>query len=120
VNVRELRNVVERCVLVSDDHVFPLRWLLLPAGAGTGLDTARMSNPEGLFLPMDGSMSLDEMEKHIVTTALERTGFNVAGAARLLNTTRETLRYRVQKFGLIAHDAGTVGKPCDASDSALP
>jgi transcriptional regulator with GAF, ATPase, and Fis domain len=40
------------------------------------------------------------MEKAIVETALARAEGNVTGAARLLKTTRETLRYRVEKFGL--------------------
>ncbi len=51
-------------------------------------------------LPLDGSLSLEEMEKRIIQTALERTANNVTAAARLLNTTRETLRYRIRKYHL--------------------
>ncbi|MDD5364195.1 MAG: sigma-54 dependent transcriptional regulator [Gallionellaceae bacterium] len=93
-NVRELRNVVERCVLFADDDQFPLRWLQLQAG------TAAAPGGDGLWLPLDGSLSLDDMERAIVETALERADGNVTGAARLLGSTRETLRYRVEKFAL--------------------
>jgi two-component system response regulator AtoC len=93
-NVRELRNVVERCVLFAEDAVFPVRWLQLQAGSSA------TPGGEGLWLPLDGSLSLDDMEKSIVETALERAEGNVTGAARLLRSTRETLRYRVEKFGL--------------------
>jgi DNA-binding NtrC family response regulator len=94
-NVRELRNVVERCVLFADGEEFPVRWLQLQATPQT---TTAAGN--GIWLPLDGGMSLDDMEKSIVETALERADGNVTAAARLLKTTRETLRYRVEKFGL--------------------
>ena len=45
-------------------------------------------------------MALDDMEKFILETALERSGQNVAQAARSLGMTRQTLRYRIQKYGL--------------------
>ncbi len=94
-NVRELRNVVERCVLFSEGEDLPERWLLLAQGAG-----ARQPGGDGLWLPLDGSASLEDMERAIVEAALERSHGNITGAARLLNSTRETLRYRVEKFGL--------------------
>ncbi len=94
-NVRELRNVVERCVLFAEDTVFPARWLQLQAAA------TAIPSGDGLWLPLDGSLSLNDMEQAIVEAALERAEGNVTGAARLLRSTRETLRYRVKKIGLI-------------------
>jgi DNA-binding NtrC family response regulator len=98
-NVRELRNVVERGVLFSDSEEFPGEWLQL----GTGLGR-EPSGPEvdgdRLIIPLDGSMALDEMDRYIIQTALERHGSNVTATARALGTTRETLRYRIQKYGL--------------------
>ncbi len=112
-NVRELRNVIERCVLFADGDVFPAQWLQLPGGgasvpaptpatpapatpapAGTSADT--------LVLPLDGSMSIDDMDHHIVATAVARAGGNLSAAARMLGTTRQTLRYRVKKYGIRA------------------
>jgi len=97
-NVRELRNIVERCVLLSDNDVLPMEWLQLDA------KPARGGKPEldgdVLHIPLDGSMALDDMDRHIIRTALERNHFNVTATARALGTTRETLRYRVQKYNL--------------------
>jgi transcriptional regulator with GAF, ATPase, and Fis domain len=41
------------------------------------------------------------MDRHIIRTALEKHDFNVSATARALGTTRETLRYRVQKYHLL-------------------
>ena len=107
-NVRELRNVIERCVLFSDGEVFPAQWLRLVAGAAPPARAARGADgANALVVPLDGSMSLEDMDRHIVSTALERAGGNVTAAARSLGTTRQTLRYRAKKYGLkmpAAHD----------------
>ncbi|MDG2050215.1 MAG: sigma-54 dependent transcriptional regulator [Myxococcota bacterium] len=101
-NVRELRNVIERCVLFSDGSVLPTQWLQLP-----GRDRTEQSpriEGEALSLPLDGSMSLEDMDRFIVQSALERTHYNITAAARNLGTTRQTLRYRAQKYELKAPD----------------
>ena len=109
-NVRELRNVIERCVLFADGDEFPLQWLQLPgqtapAPAAVGASAAAAPPPvEGdrLVLPLDGSMSIDDMDRHIVATAVARAEGNLSAAARMLGTTRQTLRYRVKKYGIKA------------------
>jgi len=93
-NVRELRNLIERCVLLADSNVFPIQWINLP-----GLTTPHEDEPY-ISLPLDGSLSLEDMERQIILTALQRTSNNVTAAARLLKTTRETLRYRIRKYHL--------------------
>ena len=104
-NVRELRNVVERCVLLSDTQTFAAQWLQLgPSSLPAQTEAARPTIDGQVHLPLDGSLSLDEMEKKIVSEALERAGYNVTAAARLLGTSRETLRYRVNKYGLKSDD----------------
>ena len=97
-NVRELRNAVERCVLLSDGERFPVEWLQLGQPSGGGQWTTIASADSGsLQLPIDGSLSLDDMEKLIIEHALDRAHSNVSAAARLLGTTRQTLRYRIEK-----------------------
>ena len=103
-NVRELRNVVERCVLLADAQTFAGEWLQLrPSDAAQTAAPAAGTGPQ-IRLPLDGSLSLDEMERKIVSEALERADHNVTAAARLLGTSRETLRYRVNKYGLKSSD----------------
>jgi transcriptional regulator with GAF, ATPase, and Fis domain len=49
-------------------------------------------------------MALDDMDRFIIKTALEKADNNLAAAARYLGTTRETLRYRVRKYNLKSVD----------------
>ncbi|MCI0654240.1 MAG: sigma-54-dependent Fis family transcriptional regulator, partial [Methylococcaceae bacterium] len=58
------------------------------------------TNSQGLTIPLDGSMNLDDMDRYIIQIALERSQYNTTAAARALGTTRETLRYRIRKYGL--------------------
>lgn len=102
-NVRELRNVIERCVLFSDGPVFPVQWLQLP-GQTSPSPQAGITDKNMILLPLDGSMALDDMDKFIIKTALERTDYNLTAAARDLGATRETLRYRVRKYNLHSKD----------------
>ena len=98
-NIRELRNIIERCVLLSTSEVFPEQWLQLSEPTDNNLKTTS----DCIQLPLDGSLSLDDMEKFIIQKVLERTDHNVTAAARKLGVSRETLRYRVQKYHLSGH-----------------
>jgi len=95
-NIRELRNIIERCVLLATGDEFPEQWLQLPSSA----NQPSIAVENGVFLPLDGSLTLDDMEKYIIQEVLNQTDSNVTAAARMLGTTRETLRYRVQKYQL--------------------
>lgn len=96
-NIRELRNVIERCVLLSTDDVFPAEWLQL---GDTPPPASAVDIEDSLSVPLDGSMSLSDMDRFIIRTALERNNHNITETARVLRTTRETLRYRIQKYHL--------------------
>ena len=102
--------MVERCVLLADGPAFPERWLHLGDGVSpsgnaraAGADTAEAVG-DRLCLPLDGAMTLDEMERRILGEALGRNGDNVSLTARVLGTSREKLRYRVRKYGLKTSD----------------
>jgi DNA-binding NtrC family response regulator len=108
-NVRELRNVIERCVLFAENATFPGQWLQLPSlhSSVNAIDseyrvdlTQAEVSAGGIYLPLDGNMALDDMDKFIIKTALERANNNLTAAARALGATRETLRYRVRKYHL--------------------
>ncbi len=108
-NVRELRNVIERSVLLSSDDELAVEWLGLSMPETIRREaSAEGANLDGdwIRLPLDGSMALDEMDRFIIATALEKHRFNVMATARALGTTRETLRYRMQKYGL-SRETGT-------------
>jgi DNA-binding NtrC family response regulator len=110
-NVRELRNVIERCVLLSDSQILSAQWLQLGSSPQTSARPAEIAPSHArtsavddtaakLIFPLDGRMTMDDMEARIVSAALEHCGHSVAAAARLLGTSRETIRYRVNKYRL--------------------
>jgi two-component system response regulator AtoC len=94
-NVRELRNVLERAMLLNDaetvrpEHVELFR-------ARTGGDPAAN-------LPGGESLSLSDLERQALVNALEKSGDNQSQAAKILKITRDTLRYRMKKYGLHHH-----------------
>jgi two-component system, NtrC family, response regulator AtoC len=100
-NVRELRNVVERCVLFASDTQFPIEWLQLgsPVPAGNS-ESGALVDDDRLCLPLDGSMGLDDMVESIIKAMLACHGNNVAETSRVLKTTREKVRYRIEKYNI--------------------
>jgi DNA-binding NtrC family response regulator len=98
-NVRELRNVLERSVMLAEGDTLPEQWLGIPEAGGKAHATE--DNEDVVTMPIDGSLTLDDMEARLIRAALERNRFNVAATARELGTTRQTLRYRIEKHGIM-------------------
>ncbi len=48
----------------------------------------------------NGGLSLDDLEKDLISQALERAGNNKTEAAKLLGISYDSLRYQVKKYGL--------------------
>ena len=89
-NVRELRNAIERAMLLTD------REFLAPED----FSTLSRSAPAATFrLPPDG-VNLEDVERQLLTQALERAGGNQTHAGALLGINRDQVRYRIEKFGL--------------------
>jgi two-component system response regulator AtoC len=97
-NVRELRNAVEQAVLLAHDAVidasqFPFCESLSPVG-----DTGAADAPAAPTQLTDSGVNLNDVERDLLMQALERAGWNVTRAAQLLAVTRDTLRYRMEKY----------------------
>ena len=56
---------------------------------------------QGLVLPV-GGVNLDDVEEQLVRQALARVSENRTQAAKLLNLSRDQLRYRMEKYGITA------------------
>jgi transcriptional regulator with PAS, ATPase and Fis domain len=96
-NIRELRNVLERSVLLAETNTLSVRWLQLPKEEALGPSSAILEGGDALSVPLDGSQTLDEIEARVIREALDRCRLNVTAAAHLLGITRQTLRYRIEK-----------------------
>lgn len=90
-NARELRNTLERILLLEDSD--PIQPSHLPFDAGDA------DRPGSFRLPPSG-VDLDALERDLIRQALERTQGNKTQAARLLGMSRDTLRYRLEKYGV--------------------
>jgi len=94
-NVRELKNVIERALILEEgteivpDH---LPDEIKPGGRALDLEP-------GFRLPA-GGIELESLEKDLIRQALEQANGNKTQAAALLGLTRDTLRYRIDKYGL--------------------
>ncbi|MGB1110933.1 MAG: sigma-54-dependent transcriptional regulator [Gammaproteobacteria bacterium] len=85
-NVRELRNVIERCVLLSRGDTLEAKWLQLSATDSA----APKVDEDSIVFPLNGSISLDEMERRMIEEALRRERGNVTKAAARLGISRQT------------------------------
>jgi DNA-binding NtrC family response regulator len=99
-NIRELRNAIERAMLLADrDELTEVDFPILSGGG-----TARLT--EGVQLPANG-IDLEQLERSLVVQALERAGWNQTRAATLLGVNRDQIRYRIEKFKLERATQGT-------------
>jgi DNA-binding NtrC family response regulator len=96
-NCRELKNVIERIVVLENVET------ILPEHLPDVLTRGRLAERPGsprFILPEEG-ISLEETERDLMAQALERTDNNQTKAAKLLNISRDSLRYQMKKFGLV-------------------
>jgi len=98
-NVRELRNVIERAVLLSKGDVITPDDIVL----GRPEPHSWEWDLENFTLPPEGFDfdKLRKLEGQLLRQALARTNNNQTQAAKLLNLSRDRLRYRLQKHGLL-------------------
>ena len=97
-NVRELKNVIERAmILENEEHILPEH---LPAELTARDVNSPVRGSSSITIP-PGGLDIEEVEKELIRQALEQTKWNQTRAARLLNLTRDALRYRMQKFGFL-------------------
>ena len=91
-NVRELRNVLERAVLLQRGGVLAAEDLALPAQRPMPASSRASAPPVGA--------SLESVEREHLLQALHASNWNVTQAARALDISRDTLRYRMERHGL--------------------
>jgi two-component system, NtrC family, response regulator AtoC len=100
-NIRELRNVIERAVLFSSGNTIAAEDVLLGRSV---LGAAAEDNEYLVQLPKKGCC-LTDIERDLLRQALDRTQWNQTQAGRLLGLTRDQIRYKVEKYDLVAPDS---------------
>jgi len=93
-NVRELENIIERAVALTEDEEIELRDL------PRDLQKLEFDTLQG-----GGLLSLADMERQYIQKVLERTSFNRGVAAQILNIPRTTLWRKIKSYGLEDKDA---------------
>lgn len=100
-NIRELRNVIERAMILENEtYILPEH---LPLELLSGDSPMKGIIDEQIKIP-PGGLDIEEVEKNLIRRALEQTKWNQTRAARLLGLTRDALRYRMQKFGILSEN----------------
>jgi transcriptional regulator of acetoin/glycerol metabolism len=93
-NVRQLESAIERAILLCEGNEIGVEDLpgeLRQEGLGAGAVDFKLP-PEGI--------SFEDVERSLITQAMEQTNWNITRAAKLLGLSFRTLQYRLEKFGL--------------------
>ena len=91
-NIRELQNVIEKAVILSDGTVLTAKDL--DARSGSGMTS-------GVIPGLTGNLLHNaQEEERLVREAMERTDGNISAAAKMLGVSRPTLYAKLKKYGL--------------------
>ena len=116
-NVRELKNSIERAMILEDESILRPAYMPFAVGeaARSGLTAFEASSAKTdgagkqlangrvlprLYIPEEGT-SLEEVERSMVELAMRHANGNQTHAARLLDISRDALRYKLKKFELV-------------------
>ena len=112
-NVRELKNSIERAMILEEELLLRPAYFPFSVADPTGLTAFERTSPgdgkqqlaNGRTLPRlyipEGGTSLEEVERSMVELAMRQANSNQTHAARLLDISRDALRYKLKKFGLM-------------------
>jgi transcriptional regulator with PAS, ATPase and Fis domain len=112
-NIRELENLMERSVLFADGpviHASSLPDSLREKTPGAAVPIAAVGPLGAIAAPSGASMkeivrqAQAELEKELITRALEETGGNVTRAAKRLQISRKSLQVKMKELGLRGDD----------------
>ena len=95
-NVRELENVIERCVVLAEGPIIQLNDL--PLDVSLPQQATKVRAAEALPL----NEATDQFEQQIVLRVLERVGWNLTEAGRILEIHRNSLRVKLARWGIRA------------------
>src|SRR6202047_332566 len=110
-NVREMRNTLERAVIVCDGAVIETRHL--PPGFGQAPLRTSANDPDAVRLGV--GTTVEEAEKMLILKTLEATSNNKTRAAEILGISLKTLHNKLKEYGSAAAEA-VLGKEPEQPD----
>ena len=96
-NVRQLKNVVERMVVLSEDDVLDVKDA--PSILISGNDNIEIDIQSDMYSP-SLKEARDEFEKNFILKALQSTNWNIAQTARVLDMERTYLYRKIKSYDL--------------------
>ena len=96
-NIRELRNRIEKAVILSDSSILSAKDIQIDARSQSGMTAMHPGIPGHSRLDRE---SMAEEEEQMVRDAMERTRGNISAAAKMLGVSRPTLYAKLKKYGL--------------------
>ena len=106
-NVRELRNIVERVILLENDKLLQSKHLsFLTSRQKPALSEANFE----VQIPFSG-INIEELNRSLLIQALQMSRGNKTKAAKLLGLTRATILYRLDKFDIRTEEAEVDSEP---------
>jgi transcriptional regulator with PAS, ATPase and Fis domain len=100
-NARELRNTIERAVILCPDGA-PLDAGHLPQGFGK--DAAAAASSDSSSITVRVGATVDEAERLLILRTLEATGQNKTRAAEILGVSLKTLHNKLKEYGRERHE----------------
>ncbi|MGC8719048.1 MAG: helix-turn-helix domain-containing protein, partial [Thermodesulforhabdaceae bacterium] len=88
-NVRELRNVIERAIILAENELVTLKTLPI-----------EITSSKSVVDPVLPSFNLSEVERYVILKALEHHRGNKQKAAEVLGISRKTLYRKIKEYGL--------------------
>jgi len=95
-NVRELENILERAIILSDGQTITTRELRLSDAASPH----QTIEPPASSFKTAASQARDEAERALLKKTLEQTGWNRVQAAKILGIDYKTLRRKIRRYNL--------------------
>ncbi len=101
-NIRELQNVIEKAVILSEAKNLTAKDIERDARSGPGMTTGVIPGLTSPVIPgLTGNLSRNAAEEErLVREAMQRTGGNISAAAKMLGVSRPTLYAKLKKYGL--------------------
>ena len=97
-NVRELKNAIERAMIFEDAEFITTKYLPIQPGVMSRVKTSQTNKSK------NENIGLLDMEKNFILNALNKAKGNKSQAAKFLDITRDTLRYKIKKYSIQPED----------------